>query len=209
MKGIILKTAILFVALSLLSGCSLIRKKDIEVRPITLRVVDHETGSPLEGIPVIYSLDKYQVSILPFPFAMIYMESPYYDEDSIVESGEFLTDEKGEVHIPAKHFRYNERTHIGYEIFFINLHPNKQGGGEKEFDRMLFDMLYWDSRHFDPAYYYTPVPSHRGYYIEIMNFEGDTSQFGLLNKELSDYLYLDAQSFQKNEEVIKVYLRRR
>jgi len=184
------------------------RRKDLHVRPVTIQVVDYETESPLAGIQVIYSLDKYRVSILPMPLSLIYMESSYYGDGSIIETHRFVTDAEGEIFVPARIFRFDEQTYIGHETYFINLDRTSQSDAGITLDEQVLTMLKYDASFFSEEIYNTPDAAHRGCYVRIMNFEVDTARFGLQDTSLSDYLYLDSQSFEKPKEKIRVLLRR-
>ncbi|HOM88749.1 MAG TPA: hypothetical protein PLU42_12060 [Spirochaetota bacterium] len=113
---------IMIVSISTLVNCSSMMKKEVEVRPITIKVVDDKTNEPLAGIIVYraveaaYGENRMLFGLLPKP------EPKIHDRVILTEEGE--TDNNGIIVFQTKKVLIKKKEILYTENVFINLEPN-------------------------------------------------------------------------------------
>lgn len=109
---------VIILLLLALPSCASARRKSLDVRPITLKVVDARTGQPLPGISVHYALETvvFQKYILLF--------IPNIEPDigrKIAYKAHQRTDANGEVTFHVQGFELPGNERLEDEYMFINL----------------------------------------------------------------------------------------
>jgi hypothetical protein len=108
---------LLMLSILSLSFCSCTR---LQVRPITIKVVDRETKSPLANIPVYYGLE----SVREEPKILFIIPNPSPLTSKIEMGEKAYTNNSGEVSFGPHDFLLRKSERISQELIYINLDLN-------------------------------------------------------------------------------------
>ncbi len=118
MKGIIYIMSII----AIFTQCSSYGKKAVMVRPITIKVVDEKTNTPLSRIKV-YRVVKVELPSNSILFGLIPSPSPPL-EDRVVLTEEGETNEDGYIVFYSKKVYIRKKGFLLDESIYINIEPN-------------------------------------------------------------------------------------
>jgi len=207
---------IMIVSISTLVNCSSMMKKEVEVRPITIKVVDDKTNEPLAGIIVYraveaaYGENRMLFGLLPKP------EPKIHDRVILTEEGE--TDNNGIIVFQTKKVLIKKKEILYFENVFINLEPNldaisEEGKTEWNNDKILIlnDIFFVPNPR--DEFLTNPNNTYKGVYIfspeweiSAADFEYDKQQ-NLKNRYF--YTISISKGILKEEENIVIRLQRK
>lgn len=207
---------IMIVSISTLVNCSSMMKKEVEVRPITIKVVDDKTNEPLAGIIVCraveaaYGENRMLFGLLPKP------EPKIHDRVILTEEGE--TDNNGIIVFQTKKVLIKKKEILYFENVFINLEPNldaisEEGKTEWNNDKILIlnDIFFVPNPR--DEFLTNPNNTYKGVYIfspeweiSAADFEYDKQQ-NLKNRYF--YKIGISEGILKEEEYIVIRLQRK
>ncbi|HPK44338.1 MAG TPA: hypothetical protein PLV62_05105 [Spirochaetota bacterium] len=207
---------IMIVSISTLVNCSSMMKKEVEVRPITIKVVDDKTNEPLAGIIVCraveaaYGENRMLFGLLPKP------EPKIHDRVILTEEGE--TDNNGIIVFQTKKVLIKKKEILYFENVFINLEPNldaisEEGKTEWNNDKILIlnDIFFVPNPR--DEFLTNPNNTYKGVYIfspeweiSAADFEYDKQQ-NLKNRYF--YTISISKGILKEEENIVIRLQRK
>ncbi|HOM88678.1 MAG TPA: hypothetical protein PLE64_10785 [Spirochaetota bacterium] len=207
---------IMIVSISTLVNCSSMMKKEVEVRPITIKVVDDKTNEPLAGIIVYraveaaYGENRMLFGLLPKP------EPKIHDRVILTEEGE--TDNNGIIVFQTKKVLIKKKEILYFENVFINLEPNldaisEEGKTEWNNDKILIlnDIFFVPNPR--DEFLTNPNNTYKGVYIfspeweiSAADFEYDKQQ-NLKNRYF--YKIGISEGILKEEEYIVIRLQRK
>ena len=191
-------------------------KKEVEVRPITIKVVDDKTNEPLAGIIVYraveaaYGENRMLFGLLPKP------EPKIHDRVILTEEGE--TDNNGIIVFQTKKVLIKKKEILYFENVFINLEPNldaisEEGKTEWNNDKILIlnDIFFVPNPR--DEFLTNPNNTYKGVYIfspeweiSAADFEYDKQQ-NLKNRYF--YKIGISEGILKEEEYIVIRLQRK
>jgi len=191
-------------------------KKEVEVRPITIKVVDDKTNEPLAGIIVCraveaaYGENRMLFGLLPKP------EPKIHDRVILTEEGE--TDNNGIIVFQTKKVLIKKKEILYFENVFINLEPNldaisEEGKTEWNNDKILIlnDIFFVPNPR--DEFLTNPNNTYKGVYIfspeweiSAADFEYDKQQ-NLKNRYF--YTISISKGILKEEENIVIRLQRK
>ncbi len=191
-------------------------KKEVEVRPITIKVVDDKTNEPLAGIIVYraveaaYGENRMLFGLLPKP------EPKIHDRVILTEEGE--TDNNGIIVFQTKKVLIKKKEILYFENVFINLEPNldaisEEGKTEWNNDKILIlnDIFFVPNPR--DEFLTNPNNTYKGVYIfspeweiSAADFEYDKQQ-NLKNRYF--YTISISKGILKEEENIVIRLQRK
>lgn len=191
-------------------GCSTWGKKKVEVRPITVKVVDEKTGKPIVGLPVYRIVQVYYgdykrlFGVIPTPEGKIVDRVVLKQNASTNEEG-IITFEKEEVVVKKKEDLYKER-------IIINIQPTEEHLQEilKEEEIDVYDVL--NEMFFYPGgdiqkYLTNPDYRYKGIYMLSMSYLIDKEDINIVNYEKFDWVQI-SYGLKKEKEEITIKLRR-
>jgi hypothetical protein len=172
----------------------------VKVRSVKVRIIDKSTGSPLEGIPVYYSLRTHWPRMLLFIF-----KNPAGNETRENKALEaYVSDAHGEVTIPSRKviLRGWKRERLCDEEIYINIDNPEYGNMEDKIDSLGSVVVYGKQR------FANPVPLYRGFYICSTTWEMDPNARGGTKFEITDALWNSNGLNKKETETFVVELER-
>lgn len=204
---------IVIVSMSTLVNCSSMMKKEVVVRPITIKVIDDKTNEPLAGIPVYrvveaaYGENRMLFGLLPKP------EPKIHDRVILTEEGK--TDEGGNIVFAPKVVYIKKKEILYTESVFINLEPNLDEFSEETKEKYNDDkMLILNDLFFGPLPdegLINPNDNYKGVYIFSPEWEIRACDFEYDRKHNLKSKYFDklgiSEGILKEEENIVVKLR--
>jgi len=204
---------IVIVSMSTLVNCSSMMKKEVVVRPITIKVIDDKTNEPLAGILVyrvveaVYGENRMLFGLLPKP------EPKIHDRVILTEEGK--TDEGGNIVFAPKVVYIKKKEILYKEHVFINLEPNLDEFSEETKEKYNDDkMLILNDLFFGPLPdegLINPNDNYKGVYIFSPEWEIRACDFEYDRKYNLKSKYFDiisiSEGILKEEENIVVKLR--
>ena len=215
---------IVIVSMSTLVNCSSMMKKEVVVRPITIKVIDDKTNEPLAGIPVYrvveaaYGENRMLFGLLPKP------EPKIHDRVILTEEGK--TDEGGNIVFAPKVVYIKKKEILYTESVFINLEPNLDeiskdtvvlalGKDVNKYDKITNLTNYTIRTLFNPdskqKFLINPNDNYKGVYIFSPEWEIRACDFEYDRKYNLKSKYFDiisiSEGILKEEENIVVKLR--
>jgi hypothetical protein len=188
-------------------------KKEVVVRPITIKVIDDKTNEPLAGILVyrvveaVYGENRMLFGLLPKP------EPKIHDRVILTEEGK--TDEGGNIVFAPKVVYIKKKEILYKERVFINLEPNLDEFSEETKEKYNDDkMLILNDLFFGPLPdegLINPNDNYKGVYIFSPEWEIRACDFEYDRKHNLKSKYFDklgiSEGILKEEENIVVKLR--
>ncbi len=180
-------------------GCM---KKEITVRPVSIKVIDSKTKKPLEGIGVIYTLRSFVrknkiLFILPNPLPRD------IEKFEVIEN--YVTDSNGELRIKKRKLKLKKKEWLYAETIFVNLDfpekATKRYGIKNIEEKISFMVAFIDGLDED---YRNPIKTYSGCVIFNYSWELDNR----IQEWPVGYTIWNGKTFQKEKEEFVIELKR-
>lgn len=196
------KISIVLIAVLLLAGCA----KQVNIRPINLKVIDKTTKEPIENLVVYYVLQVYSAKNT---FMFIKLPEPKQKTRTIIQQ-EVRTDKKGEVKFKGSELVIGRNENIYEENIYLNLDINTEKidyEDHKKKDKLTNFNYYFSLYATDSDKFFNTNKQYKGYQIKSTTWGLIPEDWGGTVRDKFDVLF-NSQGLLKSEDDFVIELKR-